>query len=260
MELMPVDVAAMQQNYEITFQIEIYFYKSTLEIENKDINEDNDNEYEEYSEKIIQILKNSAIERLFSIKNGITRYKIIFLFEEHLYDSIKCLFTDQEWIIEEKIEGLLPVFEHNLQLLLEKYDNAISQNIIGYYIDLNKVEVIISQAPFENNPSYLFARDWMLRWIQQLELKRYLDKRKINSGSWFHNAVLLMNVNHTEIQIAFGEVVRNAYYHDDVKMRRDRTKILKTIQLALFNIWKLFSENDSNLEKLETYRILVYSE
>lgn len=61
----------------------------------------------------------------------------------------------------------------------------------------------------------------------QLELKRCLDKRKTNSGSWFHDAVLLMNVNHTEIQVAFGEVVGNAYYHDDVKMRGDRAKILK---------------------------------
>jgi len=45
--------------------------------------------------------------------------------------------------------------------------------------------------------------------------------------SWFHDAVLLMNVNHTEIQVAFGEVVGNAYYHDDVKMRGDCAKILK---------------------------------
>ncbi|CAI2192945.1 13521_t:CDS:2, partial [Funneliformis geosporum] len=317
-----VDSGSINRNIESN--IDLNTSESTLEIENKDVKEDNDDEYEEYPEEIIsvEILKNLAIERLLSIKNGIARYKIIFLPEEHLYNPIKCLFTDQEWIvmesnwrkIEEKIECLLPVFERNLQLLLERYDNAISQNVIGYYIDLNKVESIISQTPFENNPPYLFARDWMLRWIQQLdvfpdtrkpfnrcqcirtcipqsnykqtlggnfldlngmirmnigeientdrknqlELKRCLDKRKTNSGSWFHDAVLLMNVNHTEIQVAFGEVGGNAYYHDDVKMRGDRAKILKAMQLALFNIRKLFPENDSNLEKLETYGILVY--
>ena len=49
----------------------------------------------------------------------------------------------------------------------------------------------------------------------------------MNDGDWFHDAVLLMNVNHTEIQVAFGEVVGNAYYHDDVKMKGDLEKILK---------------------------------
>lgn len=61
----------------------------------------------------------------------------------------------------------------------------------------------------------------------QLELKRCLDKRRTNAGSWFHDAVLLMNVNHAEIQVAFGEVVGNAYYHDDVKMKGDLERILK---------------------------------
>jgi len=50
---------------------------------------------------ISQILKNPAIERLLSIKEGIARYKIIFLPEYHLYDPIKCLFTNQEWIAME---------------------------------------------------------------------------------------------------------------------------------------------------------------
>jgi hypothetical protein len=35
-----------------------------------------------------------------------------------------------------------------------------------------------------------------------------------------------MNVSQTEIQVAFGEVVGNAYYHD-VKMNGAREKILK---------------------------------
>ncbi|CAJ0648679.1 12800_t:CDS:2 [Entrophospora sp. SA101] len=41
-------------------------------------------------------------------------------------------------------------------------------------------------------------------------------------------------------------------------MKGDRKKILKAMQLALFGIRKLFPENDPNLEKLETYGILVY--
>ncbi|RIA87255.1 hypothetical protein C1645_828053 [Glomus cerebriforme] len=45
-------------------------------------------------------------------------------------------------------------------------------------------------------------------------------KRKTNADSWFH---------YTEIQVAFGEVVGNALYHDDVKMNEDREKILKAL-------------------------------
>ena len=54
-----------------------------------------------------------------------------------------------------------------------------------------------------------------------------MDKRNMNTGSWFHDAILSMNVSQSEIQVAFGEVVGNAYYNDDVKMNGDREKILK---------------------------------
>ena len=54
-----------------------------------------------------------------------------------------------------------------------------------------------------------------------------MDKRNTNAGSWFHDAILSMNVSQNEIQVAFGEVVGNAYYHDDLKMNGDREKILK---------------------------------
>ncbi|EXX68883.1 hypothetical protein RirG_101070 [Rhizophagus irregularis DAOM 197198w] len=66
---------------------------------------------------------------------------------------------------EEIVNSLLPI-ESNLQSLLKRYENVISQNTIGCYIDLNKVESAIGQVPFEND--YLFARDWTLRWIQQV--------------------------------------------------------------------------------------------
>ncbi|GBC19865.2 hypothetical protein GLOIN_2v151826 [Rhizophagus irregularis DAOM 181602=DAOM 197198] len=52
--------------------------------------------------------------------------------------------------------------------------------------------------------------------------------------------------------LAFGEVVGNAYYHDDVKMNGDREKILKAMQLALFKIRQLFPEDHPNLKNLET--------
>ena len=68
--------------------------------------------------------------------------------------------------IEEEIVNSLSPIESNLQSLLKKYENVISQHTTGCYIDLNKVESAIGQVPFEND--YLFARDWTLRWIQQV--------------------------------------------------------------------------------------------
>jgi len=67
-----------------------------------------------------------------------------------------------------------------------------------------------------------------------------------------------MNASQNEIQVAFGEVVGNAYYYDDVKMNSDREKIFKAMQLALFKIRELFPEDHPNLKNLETYGILVY--
>ncbi|CAG8501226.1 19526_t:CDS:10 [Rhizophagus irregularis] len=287
-----------------------------------DLEKDVENSY--LQELSVETL-NPTIERLLGIEKGIARYRITFLPEFHLNDPVKRLFTDKEWIVmeskwrkieEEIVNSLLPI-ESNLQSLLKRYENVISQNTIGCYIDLNKVESAIGQVPFEND--YLFARDWTLRWIQQvytaflmcfqtpinplidanaseyayrsriinrlweevfldvngviymktgeventdrkfqLEIKRYKDKRNTNSGSWFHDAILSMNVSQSEIQVAFGEVVGNAYYHDDVKMNGDREKILKAMQLALFKIRQLFPGDSPNLKNLETYGILVY--
>ena len=55
-----------------------------------------------------------------------------------------------------------------MQSLLKKYSESIKDASTGYYVDLNKVETTISQSPFADKHSYLFVRDWPLRWAQQL--------------------------------------------------------------------------------------------
>ncbi|CAG8806339.1 5240_t:CDS:1, partial [Dentiscutata erythropus] len=61
----------------------------------------------------------------------------------------------------------------------------------------------------------------------QLKIKRYLDKCNTNAGSWFYDIILLINISQNEIQVAFGEVVKNIYYYNDIKMNSDCKKILK---------------------------------
>ncbi|CAG8745769.1 5228_t:CDS:2, partial [Funneliformis caledonium] len=78
---------------------------------------------------------------------------------------------------------------------------------------------------------------------------------------WFHDAILMMKFLSKEIQIGFGEVVGNPCKHDDSKMNEDREKLLKAMQLSLYNLRKLLLERQiqqEDLKKLETFGILVY--
>ncbi|CAJ0629037.1 13221_t:CDS:2 [Entrophospora sp. SA101] len=244
---------------------------------------------------------NPVIERLISSNSSIARYRIVFLPECNVIDPIRSLYTDQEWSmmelnwekVEKKMGNSFPSFVENLQLLLEKYNKAIIDATVGYYIDLNKVETTVSQSPFSDQHLYLFARDWPLRWMQQLytafltcfqtpinplndgtasegeienidrkkqlDLNRNTKKGRTNSGSWYHDAVLIMKVGNRDVQIAFGEVIGNAFKQDEKKLNEDREKLLKAMQLALFNLRKLFPQNSSGLEDLETFGLLVYS-
>ena len=102
-----------------------------------------------------------------------------------------------------------------------------------------------------------------------------------------------MKVGNRNVQIGFGEVIGNAFKQDEKKLNEDHEKLLKgknrkfqfliwksltnyfdlnfvwkslmklfwsiAMQLALFNLRKLFPQNSSGLEDLETFGLLVYS-
>ncbi|CAG8603895.1 2841_t:CDS:10, partial [Ambispora gerdemannii] len=91
---------------------------------------------------------------------------------------------------------------------------------------------------------------------KQLDLSRNLDQRK-STGTWHHDAVLVMKVGGKLVQVAFGEVTGNAFKRDDKKYNDDKEKILKAMQLALFNLRKSFPEKAPGLEDLETFGLLV---
>ncbi|CAG8583763.1 2094_t:CDS:10 [Paraglomus occultum] len=211
---------------------------------------------------------------------GIGRYQILFLAEHNIYHPHRKLFTNEEWItmesnwskIETKITESLPEIDANIKLLLERYTKVIKDATTGVYIDLNIIEGnICNKSPFEEDHEYRFERDYPLRWVQlvynalgevenedrkrQLDLSRCLEKRRTNLGSWCHDAILVMKVGSKHVQVAFGEVIGNAFKHDDKKWQDDKEKMLKAMQLALFNLRRLFPEG---LEDLETYGLLVY--
>ncbi|CAG8615511.1 9458_t:CDS:10 [Diversispora eburnea] len=93
---------------------------------------------------------------------------------------------------------------------------------------------------------------------KQLDLSRNLDQRKSSLGTWYHDAVLVMKVGSKLVQIVFGEVIGNAFKRDDKKYNDDKEKMIKAMQLALFNLRKSLPEKAPGLEDLETFGLLVY--
>ncbi|CAG8547549.1 9451_t:CDS:10 [Ambispora gerdemannii] len=93
---------------------------------------------------------------------------------------------------------------------------------------------------------------------KQLDLSRNLNQRKSSLGTWYHDAVLVMKVGSKLVQIVFGEVIGNAFKRDDKKYNDDKEKMLKAMQLALFNLRKSLPEKALGLEDLETFGLLVY--
>ncbi|CAG8449910.1 17188_t:CDS:10 [Acaulospora morrowiae] len=92
---------------------------------------------------------------------------------------------------------------------------------------------------------------------KQLDLSRNLDQRRSSLGGWYHDAVLFMKVGSKLVQVAFGEVIGNAFKRDDKKYNDDKEKMLKAMQMALFNLRKSLPEKAPGLEDLETFGLLV---
>ncbi|CAG8803629.1 10806_t:CDS:2, partial [Dentiscutata erythropus] len=200
--------------------------------------------------------------------------------ERNLYDPIRRLYVNKEWLmmestwekIEKKIVSSLPPIAENLESLLEKYNKAIIDATTGYYVDLQKVWITISEPPFVGQHSYLFARDWSIQWIQQiyttlgevenidrktqLDLARDVDKRKSCVGSWHHDAILTMKAGNKDFQIAFGE--RNFNFSIFIVKISKRTIRFIAMRLALPKLLKLLPENVPGIEELETFGLLVY--
>ncbi|CAG8609762.1 3249_t:CDS:2 [Racocetra persica] len=247
------------------------------------------------------------MERLINSKSSIARYRIIFLPERNLYDPIRRLYVNKEWLmmestwekIEKKIVSSLPPIAENLESLLEKYNKAIIDATTGYYVDLQKRLVssvdttnlhhLLKMFPDVIQPlndadvSEYAYRSWIVNqlWEEifldvnsiirmktgevenidrktQLDLARDVDKRKSCVGSWHHDAILTMKAGNKDFQIAFGEVIGNAFKQDDKKLNEDREKILKAMRLALPKLLKLLPENVPGIEELETFGLLVY--
>ncbi|KAG9295686.1 hypothetical protein G9A89_001703 [Geosiphon pyriformis] len=289
--------------------------------------ETNKTEFDYYQElSLFETSSNSAIGTLINSENAIARYRILFLPEDNIHSPIKSLFTNEEWSImesnwekvEKRIADSLPEIDEDVKLLLKKYSKGIKDATINCYVDLNKVEGIICKNPFEDQHSYLFERDYHLRWVQsvynafilclqrsfsplfdpdaseyayksqiinyiwealffdvnviammktgevenadrkkQLDLSKNLDHLKSTIGNWHHDAVLVIKVGSMFVQVAFGEVIGNAFKRDDKKFNDDKEKMLKAMQLALFNLRKSLPEKAPGLDDLETFGLLV---
>ncbi|CAG8679403.1 9199_t:CDS:2 [Ambispora leptoticha] len=150
--------------------------KSKINADSLDCSDVEDSPSQEQELPPDETSKDTIMARLINSKSSIARYRIIFLPERNLYDPIRRLYVNKEWLmmestwekIEKKIVSSLPPIAENLGSLLEKYNGAIIDATTGYYVDLNKVWITISKTPFADQHIYLFARDWPLQWIQQI--------------------------------------------------------------------------------------------
>ncbi|CAJ0847184.1 6043_t:CDS:2, partial [Entrophospora sp. SA101] len=82
---------------------------------------------------------------------------------------------------------------------------------------------------------------------------------------WYHDGILTINVNGADEYIGFLEVVGNSMIEDHKKMMGDRDKILKAMQLALFQLEQIMRNSGINDKKklqqnLEIFGILVYKQ
>ncbi|CAG8446182.1 7183_t:CDS:2, partial [Cetraspora pellucida] len=123
--------------------------------------------------------------------------------------------------------------DKNLESLLEKYNKAIIDATTGYYVDLYKLWITISETPFAVDTTYTtFLKCFQMSFNplndadaskgkienidrkKQLDLTKNVDKCKSCIGGWYHDAVLTMKAENRDFQIVFGEVIGNAFKHD----------------------------------------------
>ncbi|GES79154.1 hypothetical protein GLOIN_2v151826 [Rhizophagus clarus] len=165
----------------------------------------NDGKHENEDEEMSS-LENPIIKKLKDI-DGIARYRIIFLPE---------------------VEKRLAVnggVDRCIEDLLNKYDDAINKAMIGYSVNLREIIGTFNKCPLIKWNYYIFSKEWPLQWTQSV----------YNAFSLCFS--LAVNPLHNgDYQIGFGEVIGNACEYDDAKMERNREKILKSMQLGLFQL------------------------
>ncbi|CAG8589761.1 13322_t:CDS:2 [Gigaspora margarita] len=207
---------------------------------------------------------NSATIRELSNIRGIARYYIIFLPESNKKDLIRQEFSDEEWNVLEKAfskkndkisaEVIFPT--NKVETILKEYDDSLKQATENYYVDLHAVAIIPS---YQNH--YKFHNDWLSKWSDLLstfkadeesgeyQYRSWLDSSKHpderNSIGWYHDGVLKININGTEMQAGFLEVIGNAIVEDYRKKIDDRNKVLKGVA------------DEELKQKLETFGIIV---
>ncbi|RHZ82050.1 hypothetical protein Glove_114g98 [Diversispora epigaea] len=169
--------------------------------------------------------------------------------------------------VDKKITDLLPQVEDNMRSLLEKYNKAIRDSTFKCFVDLNKVEdIICNKSPFEDHHSYIIlCLHTPFNPLCDPTASEYMYRSRIINHLWKE---LFLNVNciatikthkvgNKFVQVAFGEVIGNTFKCDNKKFNNDKEKMLKAMQLALFNLRKSLPEKTPDLEDLETFGLLT---
>ncbi|RIB17373.1 hypothetical protein C2G38_2187423 [Gigaspora rosea] len=194
---------------------------------------------------------NSATSRKLSNIGGIARYYKIFLPECNKKDFIRKEFSDDEWNALENTFSQPELSKHVLNdeasseyQYRSRFVNLLCEDI---FLDLNNI-IRLSTGEVEN----------IYRKIQK-DLSKHPNEQK--SIGWYHDGVLKININGTEMQAGFLEVVGNAIVEDYKKKVDDRIKVLKAMWLAFSQLEDSLYEKgvagEELKQKLETFGIIV---
>ncbi|RGB38871.1 hypothetical protein C1646_755200 [Rhizophagus diaphanus] len=230
---------------------------------------------------------------------SISHYKIIFLPEEYANDVYEQESTVIEFANED-VEGLIESYNNSISTIdktMLKVLDTISLGINEFNMkkdwellwvqSIYKIFLICFMDPY--NPllnSDFNEYSYRSRIVDRLIEDPFFDstnirviigevenvdrKKQKDSGrkegerrniGWLHDILLRIRVNNVDYQVAFREVVGNAFIQDEAKKINDLAKLLKAMQLALSCLRRILIERQVSTEvvmRLETFGIFVY--
>ncbi|KAF0459611.1 hypothetical protein F8M41_000725 [Gigaspora margarita] len=111
--------------------------------------------------------------------------------------------------------------------------HIIDRLLSDIFLNLTSVQVITGEVDNENRKE---------------QKKNSAETEERQSGRWKHDIVYYLKFSGMKFHIGFGEIVGDAFINDDRKMKNDLEKILKAMQLGLFELQSVLNETNIGSE------------
>ncbi|CAG8734121.1 20328_t:CDS:2 [Gigaspora margarita] len=205
----------------------------------------------------------SIAQKLKALKVGspLSRYSIVFLPEKRKCDPIrKALSNDwedlgQTWLNFEKNAQIDDCHDINIKTLLKKYNDEISENENNLIIIMNTIcESILNVNT--NFTNFDLDVHWDMQWIQNM-YKIFGEVENENRREQKKNSATTEEKQNGpqwhEISNCFWRSCGDAFINDDKKMKNDLEKVLKAMQLGLFELQSVLAETNIGRKKCSVY-------